>query len=91
MDTDYIVVGAGSAGCVVAARLVESGARVVLLEAGPRDTLPWIHIPAGVLKLIHNPKVNWMFASEPEPGESGPSAGADNAQVNSTSARTACG
>ena len=71
MDADYIVVGAGSAGCVVAARLVESGARVVLLEAGPRDTLPWIHIPAGVLKLIHNPKVNWMFASEPEPGTAG--------------------
>ena len=71
MDADYIVVGAGSAGCVVAARLVESGARVVLLEAGPKDTLPWIHIPAGVLKLIHNPKVNWMFASEPEQGTAG--------------------
>ena len=71
MDTEYLVIGAGSAGCVVAARLAESGARVVLLEAGPRDRLPWIHIPAGVLKLIHNPKVNWMFASEPEPGTAG--------------------
>ena len=71
MNPDYIVVGAGSAGCVVAARLAESGASVVLLEAGPRDRLPWIHIPAGVLKLIHNPSVNWMFASEPEPGTAG--------------------
>ena len=71
MNPDYVVVGAGSAGCVVAARLAESGAQVVLLEAGPRDWLPWIHIPAGVLKLIHNPRVNWMFASEPEPGTAG--------------------
>ena len=71
MNAEYIVVGAGSAGCVVAARLAESGANVVLLEAGPRDRLPWIHIPAGVLKLINNPKVNWMFASEPEPGTAG--------------------
>lgn len=71
MDAEYVVVGAGSAGCVVAARLAEGGARVVLLEAGPRDRLPWIHIPAGVLKLIHNPSVNWMFASEPEPGTAG--------------------
>lgn len=71
MQTEYLVIGAGSAGCVVAARLAESGAQVVLLEAGPRDRLPWIHIPAGVLKLIHNPKVNWMFASEPEAGTAG--------------------
>jgi choline dehydrogenase len=71
MDTEYLVVGAGSAGCVVAARLAQAGARVTLLEAGPTDRLPWIHIPAGVLKLIHNPAVNWMFASEPEPGTAG--------------------
>ena len=67
-DADYIVIGAGSAGCVVASRLSETGARVVLLEAGPTDWLPWIHIPAGVLKMLYNPLVNWNYASEPEPG-----------------------
>ena len=67
-DADYIVIGAGSAGCVVAARLSETGARVVLLEAGPKDWHPWIHIPAGMLKLLYNPLVNWNYASEPEPG-----------------------
>ena len=66
-DADYIIVGAGSAGCVVADRLSETGARVVLLEAGPTDWHPWIHIPAGVLKLLYNPLVNWNYASEPEP------------------------
>jgi choline dehydrogenase len=66
MDADYVVIGAGSAGCVVASRLSETGARVVLLEAGPRDWLPWIHIPAGVPKLLYNPAVNWNYASEPE-------------------------
>ncbi|MBY0330880.1 MAG: GMC family oxidoreductase N-terminal domain-containing protein [Acetobacteraceae bacterium] len=71
METDYLVIGAGSAGCVVAARLAESGARVTLLEAGPPDRLPWIHVPAGMLKLIRNPAVNWMYASEPEPGTAG--------------------
>ena len=67
-DADYIIIGAGSAGCVVAARLSETGARVILLEAGPKDWHPWIHIPAGVLKLLYNPLVNWNYASEPEPG-----------------------
>jgi len=65
---DYIVTGAGSAGCAVAGRLSESGRfRVLLLEAGPRDTNPWIHIPLGYTKNYTNPKVNWMFESEPEP------------------------
>ncbi len=66
MDTDYLVIGAGSAGCVIASRLSESGARVTLLEAGPRDWHPWIHIPAGVLKLLYNPRVNWNYAVERE-------------------------
>ena len=64
---DYIVTGAGSAGCVVAARLSESGRwRVLLLEAGGRDSNPWIHIPLGYTKTFTNPRVNWMFESEPE-------------------------
>ncbi|HVC50739.1 MAG TPA: GMC family oxidoreductase N-terminal domain-containing protein [Stellaceae bacterium] len=71
MDADYIVVGAGSAGCVVASRLSEDGAKVVLLEAGPPDRDPWIHIPAGVLRVLNNPKINWNFSSEGEPGTAG--------------------
>ena len=67
METDYLVVGAGSAGCVVAARLGEAGERVTLLEAGPRDRHPWIHIPAGMIKLMQNQKlVNWGYVSEPD-------------------------
>jgi choline dehydrogenase len=70
-DTDYLVIGAGSAGCVVASRLSETGARVALLEAGPRDRHPWIHVPAGVLKLLRDPRVNWNYATEPEEGSGG--------------------
>jgi choline dehydrogenase len=65
-EADYVVVGAGSAGCVVASRLSEDGARVVLLEAGPSDWHPMIHVPAGVLKLLYNPAVNYNYSSEPE-------------------------
>jgi choline dehydrogenase len=64
---DFIVTGAGSAGCAVAGRLSEDGRfSVLLLEAGPRDTYPWIHVPLGYHKTFNNPKVNWMFDSEPE-------------------------
>ena len=65
---DYVIVGAGSAGCVLANRLTGSGRhRVLLLEAGGRDTNPWIHIPVGYGKTFTDPKVNWLFKSEPHP------------------------
>jgi choline dehydrogenase len=64
---DYIIVGAGTAGCVLANRLTASGSeRVLLLEAGGHDRHIWIHIPLGYGKLFTNPKVNWLYNSEPE-------------------------
>jgi choline dehydrogenase len=64
---DYIVVGGGTAGCVLANRLSESGRhRVLLLESGPRDRYPWIHIPIGYAKTMYNPTYNWGFETEPE-------------------------
>ena len=65
---DTIIVGAGSAGCVLANRLsADPRHRVLLLEAGPRDTDPWIHIPLGYGRLFKKPSVNWSYWSEPEP------------------------
>jgi choline dehydrogenase len=65
---DYVVVGAGTAGCVMAARLSESGRhRVLLLEAGGADRSPWIHIPLGYGRHFDDPRVNWRYASEPSP------------------------
>jgi choline dehydrogenase len=65
---DYIIVGAGSAGCVLANRLTASGKyRVLLLEAGGHDRHVWIHIPLGYGKLFDNAKVNWLYKTEPEP------------------------
>ena len=66
-DYDYIIVGAGSAGCVLANRLSEDGARVLLLEAGGRDWHPYIHMPLAMRRLAPNPRLNWDFATEPEP------------------------
>ena len=68
IEADYVVVGAGSAGCVIAARLSEDpSVRVVLLEAGGADRSPWIHIPIGYGKTIIDPKVNWLYSTEPDP------------------------
>jgi choline dehydrogenase len=65
---DYVIVGAGSAGCVLAHRLSEDpDVTVALVEAGGRDVNPWIHIPSGYYKNILNPKITWQFGSGPEP------------------------
>ena len=69
---DYVIVGAGTAGCVLANRLTACGKYTVcLLEAGPSDWNPMIHIPAGFMKTITNPSVNWLYQSEPCPGTNG--------------------
>ena len=71
-DFDYIVVGAGSAGCVMANRLsADPKSRVLVLEAGGRDNWIWLHIPAGYLFAIGNPRSDWMFQTEKEPGLNG--------------------
>ncbi|MBI3702867.1 MAG: GMC family oxidoreductase N-terminal domain-containing protein [Rhizobiales bacterium] len=71
-EFDYIVVGAGSAGCVLANRLLaDPNKRVLLLEAGGRDNWIWFHIPVGYLFAIGNPRADWMFKTEAEPGLNG--------------------
>jgi choline dehydrogenase len=67
VDTyDYVIVGAGSAGSVLANRLTADGTTTVcVLEAGPRDWHPYIHIPAGFIKTYHDPRVNWLYSMEP--------------------------
>ena len=68
IEADYIVVGAGSAGCVVAARLSEDpSVRVLVLEAGGSDARFWIHVPLGYGKTITDKSVNWMYETEPDP------------------------
>jgi choline dehydrogenase len=71
-EFDYVIVGAGSAGCVLANRLSADGRHsVLLLEAGPSDKNIWIHIPIGYGKLFKDKSVNWMYQTEPEPGLGG--------------------
>jgi len=68
-EFDYVIVGAGSAGCVLANRLTEDGkSTVLLLEAGPKDKSMMIHIPVGYASTLKDPKVNWMYETEPDPG-----------------------
>jgi choline dehydrogenase len=72
VEFDYVIVGAGSAGCVLAHRLSADGKNsVLLLEAGPRDTNLWIHVPLGYGRLFKEKAVNWMYQTESEPGLDG--------------------
>ncbi|MBX2883867.1 MAG: choline dehydrogenase [Granulosicoccus sp.] len=69
---DYVIIGAGSAGCVLANRLSADGkTSVALLEAGARDWNPWIHVPVGYFKTMHNPSTDWCYSTEPDPGLNG--------------------
>ncbi|QOG08397.1 GMC family oxidoreductase N-terminal domain-containing protein [Aureimonas sp. OT7] len=71
-EFDYVVVGAGSSGCVLASRLTEDGrSTVALVEAGPRDTNPWIHVPIGYGKTMWNDRLNWRFNTQAEPTMNG--------------------
>ena len=79
---DYVVVGAGPAGCLLANRLsADPGCRVLLLEAGGRDNYPWIHIPVGYLYCIGNPRTDWCFKTEAQPGLGGRSLGYPRGKV----------
>ncbi len=72
MEFDYVIIGAGSSGCVIASRLSErSDCRVALIEAGGHDNVPWIHIPVGYFKTMGNPVTDWCFRTEPDAGLNG--------------------
>ena len=72
MQADYVIIGAGSAGCVLANRLTEDPTiRVILIEAGGRDWNPLIHIPVGYMKLLDHKQLTWGFKAEADPGTNG--------------------
>ena len=79
---DYVIVGAGSAGCVLANRLSQDpGTKVALLEAGGKDNYIWIHIPIGYLYCMGNPRTDWGYSTDPEPGLNGRSLGYPRGRV----------
>ena len=72
MEFDYVVIGAGSAGCVVANRLASSDRfSICLIEAGGKDNHPWIHIPVGYFKTMGNPRTDWCYKTQPDTGLNG--------------------
>ncbi|MGD8430620.1 MAG: GMC family oxidoreductase, partial [Ectothiorhodospiraceae bacterium] len=79
---DYVIVGAGSAGCLLANRLsADPDVSVLLLEAGGRDNYAWIHIPVGYLYTMNNPRTDWCFKTEPDPGLNGRQLGYPRGRV----------
>ena len=69
---DYIIVGGGTAGCLLANRLsADASKRVLLIEAGKKDDYHWIHIPVGYLYCIGNPRTDWLYETQPDPGLNG--------------------
>ena len=69
---DFVIIGAGTAGCLLANRLsADPATRVLLVEAGDDDRYPWIHIPVGYLRCIGNPRTDWRYRTEPESGLNG--------------------
>ncbi|MCH9852185.1 MAG: GMC family oxidoreductase N-terminal domain-containing protein, partial [Alphaproteobacteria bacterium] len=69
ISTDYLIIGAGSAGCVIANRLSANASnQVTLLEAGGKDNNPWIHVPVGYFKTMHNPSLDWCYRTQPDTG-----------------------
>ena len=71
-EFDYVILGAGTAGCLLANRLsADPTRRVLLVEAGAPDNYAWIHIPVGYLRCIGNPRTDWLYRTEPEPGLNG--------------------
>ncbi|MEY4561367.1 MAG: hypothetical protein RLZZ618_644, partial [Pseudomonadota bacterium] len=72
MTYDYVICGAGTAGCLMANRLsADPSKRVLLIEAGGNDDYVWIHLPVGYLRCIGNPRTDWLYATEADPGLNG--------------------